>query len=379
MQGNEVPSPPPSVQPVHHNETDLNRFFNHSLDLLCVAGLDGYFKQVNPAWTNVLGWSKEELMGRPIVDFMHEEDRERTLQARANLAKGIPLRGLENRYLCKNGDYRWLSWQSTVEPGAGTVFAIARDITARRQADKHNLVLSKLDATGILAGGIAHDFNNLFTGLLLNLELVPLTGPINSQQEKFLQKATESVHAAKDLTKELIAFAEAGLALRKPVDLPKLLRKAMELALNGSTISFESASAPDLWPVEIDENQIARVIRNLMANAREAMPSGGSVSLKSENLVLDTLSGLDLPPGDYVRISITDAGPGITQETLSKIFDPYFSTKERGVKKGMGLGLTICHAIIRKHGGLLTIDSGPGPGTTANCYLPAARTVQDQL
>jgi PAS domain S-box-containing protein len=354
-------------------EADLDRFFALSLDLLCVAGLDGYFKRVNPAWTRVLGWSAEELLSRPVADFMHPEDRERTLAARARLARGEPIGDLENRYLCKDGSHRWLAWQSSVDLEAGTVFAVARDITERRQSDHEHLVLCKLESTGLLAGGIAHDFNNLLTGLVLNLEMIRLVGPVAEQQGQHLRQAQETVRAAQGLTQQLITFAQGGGSVRRVIDPAPLLRQSFELTLSGSNVRGECELPHDLWPVEVDEAQIAQVVRNLTLNAREAMPAGGVAWLRAENVTLGAAAARDLPPGDYVRFTLTDEGVGIPAELLGKVFDPYFSTKERGSQKGMGLGLTICHSVLQRHGGSITLVSLSGRGTIVRCLLPAAR------
>jgi PAS domain S-box-containing protein len=352
---------------------DRERHFNHSLDLLCVAGLDGYFKEVNPSWTRVLGWSRSELLARPVEEFMHPEDRERTLLARANLAKGVPLRDFENRYLCKNGSYRWLSWQSAIEPEGSTVFAVARDITERRQMENEQLIVSKLKSTGIMAGGIAHDFNNLLTGIMLNLEMLRLTGDMNPQQKKHIQQALDTALAAHAITQQLLTFASGGDSARKTIVLTELLQQSLDLALSGSNSRGDFKLAPDLWPAEVDEDQITQVIRNLVLNAREAMPAGGIVVLCAENLALDASHGLGLPPGNYLHLRVTDEGNGISPEISSRIFDPYFSTKQRGTQKGMGLGLTICHSVIQKHGGTIKVESLVGRGTTIHCYLPAAQ------
>jgi PAS domain S-box-containing protein len=370
-----VPSTPSpgAGEPLSAIAADYCRLFALSLDLLCIAGMDGYFKQVNPSWTRVLGWSEAELLSRPVADFMHPEDREQTLQARARLASGVPVRGLENRYLCKDGSYRWLSWQSVVEPATATVFAVARDITERRQLDHEQLVMSKLESTGILAGGIAHDFNNLLAGLLLTLDLVSLCGATTGEQEDYLRRARKTIQAGKSLTEQLLAFASGSESAHRAIDLKTMLQESMNLALMGCTVHGECVVAPDLWLVTADESQIGQVIRNLVLNAREAAPDGGTVRLQAENVILDYMPGLEFSPGDYVRIAVSDRGAGIAAGILPKVFDPYFSTKQRGAEKGMGLGLTICRTVIHKHGGLIAIDSRPDEGTTVTCHLPAVR------
>lgn len=353
--------------------SDYDRLFNLSLDLLCVAGLDGYFKRVNPSWTRILGWSEEELLSRPVADFMHPDDRERTLQARAGLARGVLVRGLENRYLCKDGSYRWLSWQSAIEPAASTVFAVARDITERRQLEHEHLVRSKLESTGILAGGIAHDFNNLLASLLLNLEFVSLCDSTTPQQEEHLGQARQTILAARALTNQLITFADGGAPARRITDLRRVFEQSMELALKGSAIRGECVLAENLWCADVDEGQIGQVLGNLILNAREASPPGGSVRLEVANVTYASAPSADCIPGDYLRLCVSDNGSGIPAEIMSKIFDPYFSTKQRGTQKGMGLGLTICRMVVRKHGGAIEVLARREGGTKVVCHLPAVR------
>jgi PAS domain S-box-containing protein len=143
--------PVPSSSIAQAAVADRERHFDLSIDLLCIAGLDGYFRRVNASWTRVLGWSQSELLAQPVESFMHPDDRAQTLRARAGLAQGAPVRGLENRYRCKDGSYRWLSWQSTIEPGGSTVFAVARDITEQRRIEQELLVTGKPESTTIFS------------------------------------------------------------------------------------------------------------------------------------------------------------------------------------------------------------------------------------
>ncbi len=350
------------------SESDFDRLFRLSQDLIAVSRLDGYFKRVNPSWTRVLGWSEEELLSRPVHEFMHPDDRERTLEARAGLARGLPLRNFENRYLCKDGSCRWLAWQSIAEPGASLVFAIARDVTEQKLADHERLILGRLESTGILAGGMAHDFNNLFTSLILNLELAGLSGELNREQDQYLQQARQTVLTARELTRQLLAFAGPDTASRVPLALAPLLKGSFDLALRDSGPDAACESAPDLRTVRGNENQLTQVLRGLLLNAREATPAGGRILLQAVNTPV-TPPGL--PRGDYVRVTIADTGVGIPAEILPRIFDPYFSTKERGPQKGMGLGLTLCRVLVQRHGGNLGVESAPGRGTTATLHLPA--------
>lgn len=255
---------------------------------------------------------------------------------------------------------------------ASTCRVMLMDITEKKHAEMDRVILNKLESTGILAGGIAHDFNNLFTVILLNLELALLLEP-NELMARHLQEARQTSLLARGLTAQLVTFADGGLAVRRLAVLTKLIQDSVRPALSGSNVRAEFTLAEALWPTEVDEGQIGQVVRNLVLNAREAMPQGGVVLVRSENVCLDGGDQSSLPPGEYVQVSITDHGSGIAKDVLPKIFDPYFSTKMRGSQKGMGLGLTICHTIVQKHGGALTVESTPGEGSTFHIYLPAVR------
>jgi two-component system, cell cycle sensor histidine kinase and response regulator CckA len=251
--------------------------------------------------------------------------------------------------------------------------AVLEDVTEHKRAEGDRLILNKLESTGILAGGLAHDFNNLLTVILLNLELAHTLTPPGEELARRLEEATKSALLARGLTQQLITFAQGGAPVRKPTALPRVIQDSVRPALSGSRVRCEFSLAKDLWPAEVDAGQIGQVIRNVVLNAREAMPEGGVVSVRAENVELHSHEKPAVPPGEYVRVSITDQGGGIAKEVLSKIFDPYFSTKQRGDQKGMGLGLTICHAVIQKHGGAVDVESEVGVGTTFHLYLPAAR------
>jgi signal transduction histidine kinase/CheY-like chemotaxis protein len=247
------------------------------------------------------------------------------------------------------------------------------DITARKRAESDRLILDKLESTGILAAGIAHDFNNLLTVILLNLELARTHTPLDENLARNLEKAKETCLLASSLTAQLLTFAKGGAPVRKAMLLSGVIQESVGLALSGSRVGCEFSLAEDLWMVEVDAGQIGQVIRGMVLNACEAMPQGGLVFVRAENVVLNAQQEPSLPVGEYVRVSIEDQGTGIAKDVLPKIFDPYFSTKHRGDQKGMGLGLAICHAVVQKHGGAIAVKSEVGHGTTFDIYLPAAR------
>jgi CheY-like chemotaxis protein len=178
---------------------------------------------------------------------------------------------------------------------------------------------------------------------------------------------------ARALTQQLITFADGGAPVRRTISLMQVIEESTRVALSGSGVGCEFSLADDLWSVSADEGQMGQVIRNMVLNAREAMPRGGTIFIRAENTVLGAHDLRSLPAGQYIRLSIEDRGGGIAKEVLPKIFDPYFSTKERGQQKGMGLGLTICHTVVKKHGGAIAVESKVGVGTTFHVYLPACR------
>jgi len=251
--------------------------------------------------------------------------------------------------------------------------AVLQDMTDHNRIETDRLILNKLESTGILAGGIAHDFNNLLTVILLDLELARTIGRPGQELERLLEEAKDTVLKARSLTQQLITFSDGGAPIRKPMRLAGALEEATRAALRGSRVECQFSLPGHLSDVEADEGQIGQVIRNLVLNAREAMPEGGKLIVSAENTVLGAHKSPPLPPGPYVRVNIIDQGRGIPQEVLPKIFDPYFSTKEMGAQKGMGLGLTICHTVIQKHGGAITVESTVGGGTAFHIYLPAGR------
>lgn len=251
--------------------------------------------------------------------------------------------------------------------------AALTDITERKRTENNRLIMSKLESTGILAGGIAHDFNNLLMVILFNIELAKTLIPSDEKLADHLEQAKQAVLTSKRLTQRLITFTSEGVPIRHLTYLQELIQESAGLAVSGSCAQCNFSLAENLWLAEVDPGQMGQVIQNLVMNARESMPQGGIISIQAENVVLGPHDNPSLPLGDYVRVSITDQGVGISKEMLSKIFDPYFSTKQRGNQKGMGLGLTICHTIIKNHGGAIALESKIGVGTTVHLYLSAHR------
>jgi PAS domain S-box-containing protein len=245
---------------------------------------------------------------------------------------------------------------------------LLKETTDRGKMEQELLKAQKLESFGILAGGIAHDFNNLLASISVNISLALLDiDPKNSSYRK-LEGAKKASLRAQDLTLQLLTFSKGGDPVRKQVAVADLIREVTGFADHGSRTKFFFSLPDDLWPADVDESQISQVIHNLIINADLAMPRGGTITISCENVVVAPPSKLPLRQGNYVRINVRDHGVGIPREHLSKIFDPYFTTKQ----KGSGLGLAMAHAIISQHGGHILAESEPGKGTTFVIYLPAA-------
>lgn len=253
--------------------------------------------------------------------------------------------------------------------GTETGLTIRIDDVSRHVAMEQELFkVEKLKSIGLLAGGIAHDFNNFLAAILGNIDLALLDEQMSENTRKVLTKAEQASISAKELTGQLLTFAKGGEPRKKLTELTGTVRDAANLGVLGDRFSCRFTIPEDLWPVEVDQGQIAQVIQNIVINATQAMQDGAVIDIACANIDSLGEKHLDqLPPGSYVRITIADSGAGMPAEILSRIFDPYFSTKS----EGHGLGLAICYSIIRKHNGMIAVESLPGAGTTFFIYLPA--------
>jgi PAS domain S-box-containing protein len=253
-------------------------------------------------------------------------------------------------------------------PSNGGLSVFFRDVTERKRADEERLTTGKLEALGTLAGGIAHDLNNILTVISGNIGLAQLEAPTDAGGLlSYLGKAGQAAQHAAHLSSQLLTFSKGGAPLKRVVSIADLLAQASEFSLYGSNLRADVDIPGDLWKAEIDRGQVEQVINALVLNVREAMPHGGTVRICARNFELDDKPGALLPAGRYVKVSIADRGPGVSDDLASKIFDPYFTTKPTG----SGLGLAISYSIIKKHGGLLHLESSSTDGATFAFYLPA--------
>ena len=250
--------------------------------------------------------------------------------------------------------------------GAVLVF---REAAESSMLEKEMIKEQKLESVGVLAGGIAHDFNNILTAILANISLARLQLKPDDPLYKRLEAAEKASLRATDLTQQLLTFSKGGSPIKATTSIGELIEGSASFALRGSNVKCEFHLPHSVWPVEADEGQMSQVMNNLVINADQAMPEGGTITISAENVVVKPADALPLKQGKYVKIAIKDQGTGIPHEHLHKIFDPYFTTKQ----KGSGLGLAVTYSIIKNHDGYITVESELGAGTTFNIYLPSSQ------
>ena len=345
----------------------------NSTDLIGIATLDGKVFYLNKAGQKLVGLdSWGEVGGRRIQDFAFEKHFKPLQEMLASLSKdgtwkgearirdfrtGTPIPIEIHGFVIKD--------EKTGQPIA--LAAIIRDISERKNLQEEMARGDKLSSIGILAGGIAHDFNNLLTAIFGNITLAKMYANRQSEVYKRLEESEKAAERARDLTYQLLTFSKGGAPVKKTILLQDLVKESANFVLRGSNVKYEFSSPEDLWHVEADEGQISQVLNNLIINATHAMSGGGVLQVNCGNVIVDQ-SDLPLAKGKYIQISVMDHGIGITKKNLSKIFDPYFTTK----KKGSGLGLSTSYSIVKSHGGHITVESYPGIGTTFQIYLPAS-------
>ncbi|MDU0457516.1 MAG: PAS domain-containing protein [Geobacteraceae bacterium] len=248
------------------------------------------------------------------------------------------------------------------------IVVICDDITEQRMMLTEAIKSQKLESLGVLAGGIAHDFNNILTGITGNISLARSFLDVSHKSADLLHKAEKAAIRATDLANQLLTFAKGGAPVKKTVSLYQVLTESASFMLHGSNVSCKIEVPEDLPAVEVDEGQFHQVVNNLIINASQAMPGGGTVSIKATHVMVDTCNLLALVPGEYVRLEVSDTGCGIPNDSLDRIFDPYFTTKTGG----SGLGLASAQSIITRHGGHIAVRSVVGEGTTFEILLPAS-------
>lgn len=357
---------------------DRNRLWTLARDPFLIADMDGTWLSASPAWTDILGWSQEELIGRTSEWMEHPDDVARVRKEVDTLQQGVPSLRFENRFRTKDGGYRNFSW--TAVPDNGLIYCVARDVTEQRaharalaEAEAALRQAQKMETLGQLTGGVAHDFNNLLQVVTGNLELLQRGLKDNERMRRAADNAMAGAERAAMLTQRLLAFSRRQPLAPERVNPNRLVSRMSELLSRtlGERIEVETIQTARAWPIEVDLNQMENALLNLAVNARDAMPDGGKLTIEVANTHIDDRYAAqeeDVQPGQYVLISLSDTGQGMDAETLSHAIEPFFTTKEVG--RGTGLGLSMVYGFIKQSGGHIRVYSEVGEGTSVKIYLP---------
>ncbi|BEH10798.1 MULTISPECIES: hybrid sensor histidine kinase/response regulator [Geobacter] len=329
---------------------------------------------LNKVAEQLCGWSQEEASGRPLAEVFPivNETTHASIKNPVDevLATGRIVELANHTVLVsRDGTERIIADSAApIRDAAGAILGVVlvfRDMTQKKEIEEELFRARKLESLGVLAGGIAHDFNNLLTGILGNISMARMIVAEDHEAYPLLDRAQRASDRARDLTQQLLTFSRGGAPMKKVTSLAHLLIDSATFALRGANVRCSFAIPDELWPVEVDPGQMSQVVNNLVINADQAMPEGGVLTVRAENV----------PPagrhGRRVRIEFIDAGVGIPEKYLSRIFDPYFTTKQQG----SGLGLATVYSIIRNHDGEIRVSSQPGTGTVFTVELPASDIV----
>jgi len=384
----------PAEEALIESEKLFRLIVENVTDIIWITDMEMKFTYFSPSVTQMRGYSVEEAMAQSVEENMTPASFESAMKMIAeelelhNKRERDPTRSrkLEAEITCKDGSTVWTEIESNFiynsEGQPIGILGITRNITERKKSEKERKQAEedkkrletqlqhsqKMESIGTLAGGIAHDFNNILTTIIGNVSLAKIQVTPEDEIFDLLNEAEMASARAKKLTKQLLTFAKGGAPVKETASIKNILKESPLFVLRGSKSSCEISIAEDLWPAEVDAGQISQVINNIVINADQAMPEGGTIQVAAENLLIEDRHGFPVKTGRYIRISIRDQGVGIAEKHLLNIFDPYFTTKHAG----SGLGLATTYSIIKRHNGHITVESQWGHGTTFHIYLPAS-------
>lgn len=336
----------------------------------------------------------EKILGYSLDDYQSDVSLQQKIFTKSHLNSWVSAMGeslaakdvLKNIVMeCNLSDGRTVVMDFTViavrnEKGVIDYFeCLGRDETVKRFMEAELARAQKLESIGLLAGGIAHDFNNLLTAIFGSVALAKMDALPDSPIFKRLTSAEEHCMKAKALTRRLLTYSRGGSPQRKTASIAKVIREAVHFTLSGKNVDCRFSLPEGLWSAQIDEGQMFQVVHSLVSNACEAMAGGGTLDVGAENVEVAAEQIPSLEGGSYVKWYVRDYGVGITEYHLKKIFDPYFTTKQMGSVKGVGLGLAICYSVVKSHDGVITVESTPGVGTLFTVYIPAASTEKEDV
>ncbi len=361
---------------LRESEERFRKTFEQTAVGIAHVSPEGRIIRLNQRFCEIIGYSEEDALNMNFMDITHPEDKNlNEPYIEKQLDNKLDSFRMEKRYIHKSGRTLWVNkYSSAVRNDSGDIkyLVIAiDDITNRKKAEAELQRISKLESLGTLAGGIAHNFKNILASVSLNTGLARIK-PKN--MDKYLDRIESSIDQASALANRFQTFTKGGEPVKEPTDIRKVIEEAESMALSGSNCAAEKDYTSDLWTVNADPKQINETFMNLLINAKQAMPRGGKIFIQVESVSLSSKDLAELPTGDYIKITIEDEGLGIPKDDLKFIFDPFYTTKE----KGQGLGLSSVHFIIQKHGGHIKVYSELGEGTTFNIYLPAAKETPER-
>jgi PAS domain S-box-containing protein len=359
------------------SEERFRALVENSSDALLLIDADGRITYVSPSSERHLGWTPEQTVGQSIFDFIQPDDRE-LLSARIAETRGHPGQTIVAQVRFHHADLSWrilevLGVNRLADPAVAGIVVNVRDITERRRLEEQLRQAQKMEAIGQLAGGVAHDFNNLLTAILgychLMLDEIPAESPLHPDLLE-IQAAGER---AASLTRQLLAFSRRQMLQPQVVDVSTLVRQLEKLLrrLISEDVELVTALASDLHPVTVDPASVEQILVNLAVNARDAMPTGGRLTIETANVELDeayAVTHVAMNSGPYVMVAVGDTGEGMDAATRARVFEPFFTTKEQG--KGSGLGLATVYGMVKQSGGYIWVYSEPGHGTVFKVYLP---------
>ena len=370
---------------LQESEERLAVTFRSIAEGVITTDAEGKIVLINRVAEQLTGWNTNEALGKPLKDVFRivyerlRDPNDSPTGPAVKTGKMVDLTG-NTLLVARDGTERIISENAVpVHDSDGNIVGVVvvfRDITEKQRMEREAQRAQKLESLGLLAGGIAHDFNNLLTSILGNIGLVKLYST-TGKYDKIMKTAIRTEQAVvrtKNLTQQLLTFAREGKPVKETLCIATVLEESISFSLRGSNVRCESSLPGDLRPVEADGGQLSQVFNNLLINARQAMPQGGTIKIAAENIFLGG-PGLSTPSkdsaandGTYVKISVHDFGVGISKKDLKKIFEPYYTTRA----KGTGLGLASAYSIILKHNGFITVDSRVGEGSVFCVYLPAS-------
>ena len=361
----------------HHSINQ--RIFDTSQDLILVVDRHGTFLRVSPSSMAILGYRPEDMIGRNAKEFVYRDDLENTRNDMRLARRGQLPRNFECRYIHNDGHTVMLAWTGIWSDADGQYFFIGRDMSERIALEGRLRHSQKMEAIGQLTGGIAHDFNNILTVIIGMSEILADAAAGDPKFAPIVEAIDEAATRGAQLTKRMLAFARKQPLSPRNLDLNDIVGRMVTILRRtlGEDIAVKAVFADGLWQALADPSQIEDAILNLAVNARDAMPKGGQLVIETANVHLDehyAALNVEVQPGDYVAVTVTDSGMGMSPEVVERVFEPFFTTKEVG--RGTGLGLSMVYGFIKQSRGHLKIYSEVGHGTSIKLYLPRSLSAE---